>query len=73
MDIEIRQKGKRWIAEVWENLDEMENNSDTYSEEQYMAMNKWCYKTLGYHARTAYHMFEFRNRPHLDWFVLRWQ
>lgn len=73
MDIEYRRKGlKTWIVEVWENHDEMAD-PDTLSEERYVEINEWCKETLGYHARTAYHIFEFRNRSHLDWFLIRWK
>lgn len=70
MDIEVRLSGKHWIAEVW-TLNEF-NEKTTYDEEQYLEVNKWCIDTLGYHARTAYHIFEFKEQSHLDWFVLRW-
>lgn len=75
MDIEIRKNGRKWIAEVWDDPIQKLSGIDshnTYPEETYVEINKWCIDTLGYHARTAYHIFEFRKRSHLDWFTLRW-
>jgi hypothetical protein len=71
VDIEVRRNGKKWIAEVWENLNEMQER-DTLSEERYTEINHWCVSTFGYHARTAYHIFEFKKQSDLDWFVIRW-
>ena len=71
MDIEFRQHGKKWIAEVWENLNEMQN-SDTMSEELYQEINEWCIKIFKYNARTAYHIFEFKSKRDLEWFLLKW-
>jgi len=72
MDIEHRRKGpKTWIAEVWEDHNEM-SDQDVASEERYSEINKWCIDTLGYHARTAYHIFEIRSESDLTWFLLRW-
>ena len=71
MDIEVRRNGRKWIAEVWENLNEMQER-DTLSEERYTTINQWCVDTFGYHARTAYHIFEFKKQSDLDWFVIRW-
>ncbi len=73
----VRVRGRRkWIAEVWNpepdpllNLSEFD---EPYPEEVYVEINEWCEKTFGYHARTAFHIFEFRNKKHLDWFLLRW-
>lgn len=67
MKINHRQAGKKWIAEVWTS-----NESETYPEQEYVKINDWCKETFGYHARTAYHIFEFKSRPDLDWFILRW-
>ena len=77
MDIECRKGHRTWIAEVWsydtsEPLVEQGFN-EPYPEETYTEMNQWCIDTLGYHARTAYHIFEFKKRSDLDWFILRWQ
>ena len=72
----VRRKGKRkWIAEVWS--DDQQQHlfpefDEPYSEETYTELNNWCMDTFGYHARSAFHMFEFRNKKHLDWFILRW-
>jgi hypothetical protein len=45
---------------------------EPYPEEVYVEINQWCIDTLGYHARTAYHVFEFEKETDLNWFVLRW-
>jgi hypothetical protein len=72
VDIEFRRKNsKTWIVEVWEDLEEMTQH-DTLSEERYVEINEWCKQSFGYHARTAYHIFELRKRSHLEWFILRW-
>jgi len=75
MDIEVRvtrtKRQRKWIVEVWENLNEMQER-DTFSEERYTEINQWCIDTFGYHARTAYHIFEFKKQSDFDWFVLRW-
>jgi len=77
MVITYKQKGRKWITEVlddkplfWFNTGTIKN--ETLSEEIYVNINQWCIDTLGYHARTAYHIFEFKKRSDLDWFVLRW-
>lgn len=67
MEIDVRRKGRKWIAEVWSN-----ELSDTYPEDLYQEINQWCINTLKYHARTAYHVFEFKTGRDLEWFVLRW-
>ena len=41
----------------------------TYSEHEYVAMNDWCIENIGYHTRTAYHMFEFKTEADLNKFV----
>lgn len=66
---------RKWIAEVWvENVD-IHNYGDkvVYSEDEYQEMNDWCKANFKYTARTAYHIFEFKERSHLDWFILRWK
>lgn len=75
MDINCRQRGRKWIVEVWceDVVDEhIDNFKKPYPEETYTNINDWCKNTLGYHARTAYHIFEFKKRSDLDWFLLRW-
>jgi hypothetical protein len=69
VDIEFRRNGRKWIAEVWS----LSTDSETYPEEEYVEINNWCISTLGYHARTAYHVFEFKKQSDLEWFILRWQ
>ncbi len=77
MDINYRfhPHKKCWIAEVWiENITAENINSPVvYSEDEYNEMNEWCKNAFHYHARTAYHIFEFKDRSHLDWFILRWR
>jgi hypothetical protein len=70
MDITIR-TGKKIIAEVWEDHGEM-HQLDVLSEDRYAEINQWCIDSLGYHARTAYHIFEFKKQADLEWFLLRW-
>ena len=45
---------------------------EPYPEEVYIEVNQWCIDNLGYHARTAYHVFEFEKETDLNWFILRW-
>jgi hypothetical protein len=76
VDIEVRQQGQKWIAEVWSNdtsepLVEQGFN-EPYPEDTYKEINQWCIDNFGYHARTAYHVFELRKQSHLEWFILRW-
>jgi hypothetical protein len=76
VDIEIRKQGTRWIAEVWsDNLQAGPNFTvlkEPDSESKYREINQWCFETLKYHARTAYHVFEFKRQEDLEWFLLRW-
>lgn len=73
MDIEVREgQLDHWIAEVWEPMTPNWEFREPYPEETYVELNQWCIDTLGYHARTAYHIFEFEKRSDLDWFLLRW-
>lgn len=77
MDIRIRPKattGRKWIAEVWTKNDMpgWENFDEPYPEEIYDEINLWGVNTLGYHTRTAYNIFEFKNKKDLEWFLLRW-
>lgn len=76
MDIEVHYNGKKWVAEVWsddtsEPLIE-QGFKEPYPENTYVEINDWCIDTLKYHARTAYHIFEFKTQRDLEWFVLRW-
>lgn len=41
-------------------------------EEEYVEINNWCKQTLGYHARSAYDVFDFRSDGDIAMFVLRW-
>lgn len=50
----------------WEDFDE------PLPEEIYLEINQWCRDTLGYYPRTAYHVFEFKKRSDLNWFLMRW-
>jgi hypothetical protein len=72
MDIEIRKNHRGWIAEVWTDHNDDRQFKGTLDEEKYVEINAWCIHTIGYHARTAYHIFEFKKKTHLDWFLLRW-
>jgi len=73
MFIETRQSGSKWLAYVWaENEYEMDVYNETYPEETYVFINDWCKTTFGKPLRTAYNVFEFKKRQHLDWFLLKW-
>jgi hypothetical protein len=75
VDIEYRKNGRKWLAEVWDQPVQKLSGVDRTvpsSEEQYIEINQWCVTTLKYHARTAYHVFEFKNKKDLEWFLLRW-
>lgn len=76
MDIEYRKEGRRWIVEVWSSDEEAGPNFTVIkgpgSEELYQEINDWCLSTLKYHARTSYHVFEFKKKKDLEWFLLRW-
>ena len=76
MDIRLR-PGSKWIVEVWSSepdplLPSLDGYDEPYPEDVYVEVNDWCKETLGYHARTAYNIFKFKQRKHLDWFLLRW-
>jgi hypothetical protein len=74
MDIDIIHdpQKEKWIVEVWEPMTPDWEFREPYPEETYLEVNQWCIDTLGYHARTAYHVFEFDKESDLNWFVLRW-
>jgi hypothetical protein len=76
MRIDIRVDNKKYIAEVWSDDQSeylvTEGFNEAYPEEQYVDINDWCINTFGYHARTAYHVFEFKKQADLEWFVLKW-
>lgn len=79
MDIKYRASTSKrgWVAEVWTDQPDpvMGSNwgfSEPYPEEVYVKINDWCIKTFGYHARTAYHIFELKNKKDLNWFLLKW-
>lgn len=76
MDIVFRKSGRKWVTEVWDDPVEKMSGIDStvpLLEDQYQEMNQWCIDTLGYHARTAYHVFELRKQSHLNWFIMRWK
>ena len=73
MDITYGREGRRWVARVW--ADEPVHIDDEripYPEDRYVEINQWCIDTLKYHARTAFHVFEFKRKKDLEWFLLRW-
>jgi hypothetical protein len=76
VDIEYRKEGRKWIVEVWSSDEETGPNFTVIkgpgSEALYQEINEWCINTLKYHARTAYHVFEFKKKKDLEWFLLRW-
>jgi hypothetical protein len=71
MDIIYRRDGRKWIAEVWDILS-TDSVGTIYAEQTYQEVNQWCIENFGYHARTAYHVFEFKKKADLEWFVLKW-
>lgn len=73
MDIDVVVHGNKFTAEVWEPMTPNWEFREPYPEEVYVEINQWCINTLGYHARTAYHVFEFEKESDLNWFILRWQ
>ena len=75
MDIDIihDSEKERWIAEVWEPMTPNWDFREPHPEETYVEINQWCIDNFGYHARTAYHVFEFEKESDLHWFILRWQ
>jgi len=75
MIIEFTDYNKKYIAEVWSDISGGSNFTEVkepYDETMYVEINNWCIKTFGYHARTAYHIFEFKKKADLEWFVLKW-
>jgi hypothetical protein len=76
MDITVNQHPQKWIAEVWSDDPEfapiLEGFKEPYPEDTYNEINQWCVNSLGYPARTAFHIFEFKKQSHLEWFILRW-
>ena len=76
MDIRFREGNDRWIVEIWCDEDDsggfLSDFDEPYPDEVYEEINQWCIKTFGYHARTSYHIFEFKKRSDLDWFLMRW-
>lgn len=73
MDITYHKQGRKWVAQVWANLPvQVDDERVPYPEAQYQEINAWCISTIKYHARTAYHVFEFKTKKDLEWFLLRW-
>lgn len=74
MIINVRKDNDIWIAEVWSEMssDTRTGFNEPYPEEQYTEINSWCKDILGYAARTAYHIFEFKKQQDMEWFLLRW-
>jgi hypothetical protein len=72
VDIDIILDNSRYIAEVWAPMTPDWEFREPYPEETYLEINQWCINTLKYHARTAYHVFEFKKQEDLEWFLLRW-
>ena len=75
MDIEYRRHGRKWIAEVWDKpVYKLSGIYDTVplTEKIYEEINDWSIDSLGYHARTANHIFEFKKEKDLTLFLLRW-
>ena len=83
MDIKIQfdnsNLDSRWLAEITNgeelihDMGGLTSNPNTYPEEKYIEFNNWCQKILGYSARASHHVFEFKKKSELDWFILRLQ
>jgi hypothetical protein len=41
----------------------------TFTEEFYINLNNWCVSSFGYHARTAYERYKFKNKKNLTEFI----
>ena len=73
MQIDVRHDGPKYIVYVWDEGPYEEGvYNEVFTEDIYIKMNDWCIMTLGFHARTAYNVFEFKKKRDLDWFMLRW-
>lgn len=72
MDIDIVVGHGKFRAEVWEPETPDWQYREPYPEDVYVEINQWCIDNLGYHARTGYHIFDFKKQSDLDWFIIRW-
>lgn len=72
MDIDVVVGEGQFRAEVWEPETAQWAFREPYPEAVYVDIDQWCENTIGYSARTAYHIFDFKKQSDLDWFVLRW-
>jgi hypothetical protein len=76
LDITYRQSKNKWIAEVWSDDQSEElvrgGFKEPYPEDTYKEIDQWCFNTFGYQCRTAFHIFELKNKKHLNLFILRW-
>lgn len=80
MHIEVRKHPRKnhpnkFIAEVWadDHRESWTLFNEPYPEEEYQKINQWCKETLGYPARIAYHIFEFKKEKDVTLFILRWK
>lgn len=73
MQIDVRHDNPKYIVYIWdESPYEEDVFNEVFTEDVYVEMNNWCVETLGFHARTAYNVFEFKNKKDYEWFLLRW-
>ena len=76
MDIWYRKSGRKWLAEVWtydpDDTGFQTGFKEPYPEDVSVELNNWCKDTFGYHARTAYHVFEIKHQKDLEFFILKW-
>jgi hypothetical protein len=75
MIIDYRKHGNKWLTEIWDDPAQKLSGIDDsvpLPEEQYVEINQWCIDSFGYHARTSYHVFEFKKEKDLTMFLLRW-
>ena len=42
------------------------------SENEHVEINQWCIDALGYHARTAFNIYQLKNKRDVMTFKLRW-
>ena len=42
------------------------------SENEHVVINQWCIDALGYHARTAFNIYQLKNKRDVMTFKLKW-
>lgn len=72
MLIEFVTHKKKYVVELWDEPNEQWQFKEPFGEEFYVDVNQWCIDNFGYHARTAYNRFEFKEEKELTFFILKW-